>query len=265
MISTFDEATLPSSVLRLLGNLPARHARRSIAASMGAATACGAGRDHNEDCYGTRAERIFAVADGMGGRPGGAQAALTAIVAALDLIERADSHDWDATISSVNEAVRAEARAASRDRSGAALGLVELHDAGATILHLGDVRIYRVRRGAVQPLTVDHTIAEELAGSGLDAARLGLRPTELAALTVYLGDPDSAARFAVRTITVETGDRLVLCTDGVHRHRQPIWPDRAVKSDVELADLLVSRAVEAGSDDDASAMVLTLGVAEGET
>ncbi|MEP7114110.1 MAG: protein phosphatase 2C domain-containing protein [Ilumatobacteraceae bacterium] len=265
MISTFNEATLPSGVLRLFGDLPARHGRRSIATSMGAATACGVGRDHNEDCYGTRSERIFAVADGMGGRPGGAQAALAAIAATLDLIERADTHDWHATISTVNEAVRAEARAAGRDRSGAALGLVELHGAGATILHLGDVRIYRIRRGAVQLLTVDHTIADELAGSGLDPARLGLRQAELAALTVYLGDPDSASRFAVRTITVETGDRLVLCTDGVHRHREPIWPDLEVVSDVEVADRLVSRAVESGSDDDASAMVLTLGFAEGKT
>jgi PPM family protein phosphatase len=264
MISTFDEATMPFGVVRLFGDLPSRHGRRSIATSMGAATACGVGRGHNEDCYGTRAERIFAVADGMGGRPGGAQAAVAAVAATLDLIERADTHDWRTVISAVNEAVRAQARAAGLDRSGAALGLVELHGGGATILHLGDVRIYRVRRGAVQRLTIDHTIADELAGSGLDPLHLGLRPTELAALTVYLGDSDSAERFAVRTITVESGDRLVLCTDGVHRHREPVWPDLEERSDAEVAGLLVSRAVDAGSVDDASAMVLTIGFAGGQ-
>jgi serine/threonine protein phosphatase PrpC len=265
MTTTFEEATLPSGVLRLFGDLPTRHGRRSIATSMGAATACGVGRGHNEDCYGTRAERIFAVADGMGGRPGGTQAAVAAVAATLDQIERAETHDWRAVISAVNEAVRAEALAAGLDRIGAALGLVELHGAGATILHLGDVRIYRVRRGAVQRLTTDHTIADELAGAGLDPTHLGLRPTELAALTVYLGDPDSAERFAVRTITVENGDRLVLCTDGVHRHSEPIWPDLEALTDVEVAGLLVSRAVDAGSVDDASAMVLTLGFVGGET
>ena len=157
--------------------------------------------------------------------------------------------------------MRASAWSTGVERSGAALAVVELHDARATILHLGDVRIYRLRRNAVEQLTTDHSIGEELARAGLDPARAGLRPAELAALTVYLGDADSADGFSVRTITVDTGDRLVLCTDGAYRPPPPaVWSTVAGAADQPAADALVAAAQRAGGGDDATALVVTLGI-----
>jgi protein phosphatase len=145
------------------------------------------------------------------------------------------------------------------ERSGAAIAVVALRGTRATIVHLGDVRIYRSRRNTIEQLTTDHTIADELRGSGLDMKRIGLRPGELAALTVYLGDPDSARHFAVRTLGVESGDRLVLCTDGVHRHRPPTAVDLDERSDMVVAEALVANAIADGGTDDATSMVVTLG------
>ncbi len=259
MIATYDEATVPSDVVRLFGDLALPSSRRCVASSSGARSVCGSARPHNEDAYGSRDERNFVVADGMGGRPGGALASATAVATALDLLEREGRHDWRSVIAGVNDAVRLAATTAGHRNSGAAFGLVALHGSRATIVHLGDVRIYRLRRGMVQRLTTDHTIADELVESGFDVRRIGLRPAELAALTVYLGDLGSAERFAVRTIGVETGDRLAVCTDGVHRHHEPSPADLDGRSDAVAAAALVDGAITRGSTDDATAVVITLG------
>lgn len=258
-LRTPDESTLPRDVARLLGSLPARPARHVVARSWGAHSVRGTRREANEDAWGQRAARWFAVADGMGGRPGGAAAAEAAVGTMLDALEHGDRRDWHAAVTMVNDAVRGAAWAAGLDRSGAALAAVELHDARATIVHLGDVRIYRMRRGAAEQLTTDHSIAEELRRLGV--SRLRLRPAELAALTVYLGDPDSSRGFAVRTITVDDGDRLTICSDGVHRMAPAsLWQALAGEDDDAAAELLVRSAQLAGGTDDATALVVTLGV-----
>jgi serine/threonine protein phosphatase PrpC len=260
MIATYDEATVPSDVVRLFGDLAVPSRRRCVASSSGAASACGSARHQNEDTYGSRSERVFVVADGMGGRPGGALASATAVATALELLgQREGIPDWRAVVSAVNDAVRTAATAAGHLRSGAALGLVALYGSRATIVHLGDVRIYRSRRGAVERLTIDHTIDDELSDAGFDVRRAGLRPAELAALTVYLGDANTAQRFALRTIGVEPDDRLVVCTDGVHRHREPVPGDLHGRPDSVVAKALVDGAIANGSTDDATAVVVTLG------
>ena len=33
---------------------------------------------------------------------------------------------------------------------------------------------------------------------------------------MFFGDPDSASGFGIRSVNVAPGDRLVLCSDGVH-------------------------------------------------
>ncbi len=258
------EATLPGDVARLLGDLPIRRSQHCGVVSWGAATRQGSARAANEDAWGQRATRAFVVADGMGGRPGGAEAAVVAVSALLDAVEHAVAGpapvDWQAIVVSVNDAVRASAMVSGHARTGAAVAALLLQGPRAIIAHLGDVRIYRCRAGRDELLTTDHTVADELRRTGIDPLRTDLRAGELAALTVYLGDRDSARGYSVRTITVADGDRLVVCTDGVHRTTPP---DSAViqeMADSAAAEWLVTAAVASGATDDATALVCTLGL-----
>lgn len=258
----FDDATLPPDVVRLFGALPVRHSHVVGVSGWGATTAQGTGRQHNEDVWGHRGGRSFVVADGMGGRPGGAAAASTAVAALLDALEQNPSPpDWRRVVATVNEAVRSTARLNGHRRSGAALASLHLAGGRATVLHLGDVRVYRSRSGLSELLTVDHNVREQLARSDLDPRRLSLRPGELGALTGFLGDPRSAEGFGVRTLSVIDGDRLVICSDGVYRRSDAAVLDRVGSlPDQAAADLLVTAARQAGSTDDATAMVITMHV-----
>jgi PPM family protein phosphatase len=250
--------------VRLLGDLPVRRAQQCTVKSWGAATQQGSARSANEDAWGQRGERAFVVADGMGGRPGGAEAAVVAVAALLDALERRPDDpapiDWHATMVAVNDAVRASAMVSGYARNGAAIAALLLQGPRALIAHLGDVRIYRCRSGRDELLTTDHTVAEELRHAGIDPRRADLRPGELSALTAYLGDRDSAQGYSMRAITVAEGDRLVVCTDGVHRAMRPSTSAIGALADPAAAERLVAAAVAAGATDDATALVCTLGL-----
>jgi len=262
-VGTADEATMPPDVARRFADLGGRR-QQPYARSWGTASARGPRRNANEDACDQRHGRSFAVADGMGGRPGGAAAAETAVAVVLEHMSRAASPtDWRAIVTSANDAVRGRARLDGIDRNGAAIAAIHCSASGVTVLHLGDVRVYRLRNGAPEPLTTDHNVAEQLARDDINPTRLGLRAGELAALTGYLGDEDSAVDFAVRALSVVEGDRLVACTDGVHRHLDgAVWRAVDALDDRAAAALLVDAALRAGGTDDATALVISLALGD---
>ena len=120
--------------------------------------------------------------------------------------------------------------------------------------HVGDTRIYRLRRGVLGLLTGDHTVKNDRIRSGKPAG------VARSAVTRALG--------ARRTVEVETsvatsqpGDVLLLCTGGLHRAvgnevlaellEQHPDPETAVEQ-------LVARANEGGALDNVTAAVVRL-------
>jgi protein phosphatase len=256
----FDEDTLPPDVVRAFGDIRPQRPT-SYAVTWGAASERGADRETNEDVWGQRAGRSFVVADGMGGREGGAGAAAAAVGGLLDelAIDR-EGVDWPEAIARVNDAVVRHGREAGLQRVGAAAAALRYRGSRLTVVHLGDVRAYRLRHGQVELLTTDHTLAEELDRAGVPAGdgrnRLGRQ--QLAGLTTFFGDPNSSAGFAVRSLSVQRGDRIALCTDGVYRH-VPVsaWRGAAQRSAPEaVAKALVATARANGTTDDATALVI---------
>ena len=260
MTDLFDEDTLPPDIVRAFGDIrPPR--RETYAVRWGAASERGADRDTNEDVWGQRAGRSFVVADGMGGREGGAGAAATAVGGLLDelAIDR-DGVDWPEAIARVNDAVVRHGRDAGHRRVGAAAAALRYRGSRLTVVHLGDVRAYRLRHGQIELLTTDHTLAEELDRAGVPAgdgrSRLGRH--QLAGLTTFFGDPGSSGGFAVRSLSVQPGDRIALCTDGVYRHVPVTAWRQAAQGDSpdEVAEMLVGTARANGTTDDATALVI---------
>jgi serine/threonine protein phosphatase PrpC len=129
-----------------------------------------AGLPHNEDCvlaepgYG-----VFAVADGMGGRPGGAQASRLAVRAFMDYLRRvnpaaiAGSVALRNAVAAANAAIRAVVEADQKMHGmGTTLTAAALTEEGGRIVHVGDSRAYLFARGRLEQLTEDHTLASEL-------------------------------------------------------------------------------------------------------
>lgn len=224
---------------------------------MGIASECGR-RRRNEDfaagCLGTATQRMeqgvaAAIADGIGGAKGGREAAELAVRGFLDgyyaepvtwSVQRAAS----TVVAALNRWIFAMGRA---DPTLAGMGCtftaLVLRGRTAHVLHVGDTRLYRLQGDRLALLSQDHALH---------------RPELSHVLYRAIGIED-AVRLDYAAHPLGLHDRFLLCSDGVH----------AVLSDKRIAELLrhrsapeetardlVGAALAAGSEDNASALVL---------
>jgi protein phosphatase len=87
------------------------------------------------------------------------------------------------------------------------------------VLHAGDSRCYLIRDGYVEQLTNDHTMARRLVEAG------GIHPKDAVnsrwsnvLWNVLGGKSQEEIQAEVRQVKLHPGDRLMLCTDGLHRY-----------------------------------------------
>lgn len=229
-----------------------------ITAIAGAArTHVGLVRRRNEDAYylGTY---LAAVADGMGGHVAGNVASNTVI----DAIKAFDRHvDSSHVAAALGQAVHAGSLALQRriaaepGIAGMGTTLVAVMWSGDQLVlaNIGDSRAYLLRGGLLTQLTEDHVYARMLA----NADRVPVLPEKLSRFLDGRLDgrsPDLAP------IGVRSGDRLLLCSDGLSSYvpadviqgaLAPSVVDRAV-------DALVTAALDRGAPDNVTVAVLDL-------
>jgi len=265
-----DDDTVPTANATVLRELAARLATSPLGVvHWGAATSPGMRRLVNEDAWGHRDE-LFVVADGMGGRGGGAMAARTAIDRFLDRRDRApEQPDWRAIVEEVNRDVLAQAAERGIDRVGTTLLASAIGGPLVTLVHLGDSRAYRLTQGCGSDrfdlLTHDHNVRAELLAAGLDVRDYRERGVALHGLTSFIGLEHEVLRIDVLAVPVRSGDRILLCTDGVYRQLDDDQLRIAVGVGTprQAAEALVELADRAGGRDNATAVVLELGVTNG--
>jgi serine/threonine protein phosphatase PrpC len=214
----------------------------------------------------------FAVADGMGGEAGGEVASGLAITTLVELA--LETPDWIMAqdeplideverrtaqrLEQTSEVLEAESRRNPELRGmGTTMTLAISLGDQLLVAHIGDSRAYLFRDGRLLRLTRDHTFAQALADSGViplaDVARHRLRNM----LTRCLGGPDSAeAEF--RRVTLQNGDRLLLCSDGLTE----LVDDEGIgnvlsqhSSSIEACRALVDWALDAGGTDNVTVVL----------
>jgi protein phosphatase len=231
------------------------------------ATDRGRVRSENEDSF-LAAAPVFLVADGMGGRAGGAEASRLA-VAAFDRFRTGGPPSADevlAAVADANSAILAAATEPGYEGMGTTLvGLVLVAQGDAACwlaFNIGDSRLYRLGPPGVgrrlEQVTVDHSEVQELIGAGLIGAdqRRGHPRGHL--ITRALG---IRRRPQVDTwvLTREPGERFLLCSDGLSDEVADDEIGRLLAAGpepVEAANLLVQAAVEAGGRDNVTVVVV---------
>lgn len=218
---------------------------------------------------------IFLVADGMGGAAGGEKASALAVGAiegfllnavrwlfALDGSEEATAlSQFKAALQNADACVCA---AAAHDPSLRGMGttVTMVYSAGSELFvaHVGDSRGYLLRGGALRRLTRDHTLVEALVAGGV------LRPAEAAThpashvITNVVGGGTPGVQADVHRMTLERGDVVLLCTDGL----TGMVPDERIAavlggstSPKAACEHLVRLANEAGGRDNVTVVVAT--------
>lgn len=215
-------------------------------------------RKDNEDVV-VGTDRLAAVADGMGGHPGGEVASAIAIALMHAAFTGRSLDELQAGVRAGNRAIWDRA-CESSDLEGmgttiCAAGLVE--DGRLAVVNVGDSRAYVLRNGALMQLTHDHSVTAEAVRRGeLTEAEARDHPHR-GVLTRALGVAPEVELDSTWQTPVD-GDRLLVCTDGLFTEvtGEEIASLMAANEDIEAtADALVERAVSRGGHDNVSVVV----------
>jgi len=193
-------------------------------------------RPENQDAFFiNERHQVYAVADGLGGLPGGADASRRIVELLQEQValihDQKDRLDLAEFIIGINQIVARE----SADNypvtgSGSTLTLCQIIDDQLLIGHVGDSAAYLLREGSLKKLTSDHTLEQDLIDEHGEAARQHMPPEYPHTLTRCIGQ-ESELRVDQTRITLQTGDRVLLCTDGLNK----------VVDEPEIKETLASR------------------------
>ncbi|HEV8672407.1 MAG TPA: protein phosphatase 2C domain-containing protein [Methylomirabilota bacterium] len=241
-------------------------------------TDIGKHRKINEDSIFV-ADGLFIVCDGMGGHQAGEVASALAVDTIARFVQRSEedreltwpfgfnprqSFDANRLRTAVKLANRAVFKHASSSEAYTGMGttvaaaLVSSGEPRMTYTHVGDSRVYLVRPGAILPLTRDDSWANLARSARPDEDPAATDPTMKNILTKALG-ARSDVEFEVADQTLEAGDVVLLCSDGLTN----MLPDDRILALVtaQLTDLpeacraLVAAANAAGGRDNISVIL----------
>ncbi len=266
-----DDSTAEYAVSELSGAVALRVRTRVTVA---AKTDLGRVRENNEDKFefyipddeGVLARRgqVFVVCDGMGGHAAGQIASELACKTFIDVYLNHPSEDpglaMATAVIAANRFVLDVARSVpGRQGMGTTLSGLILLQGLAYVVQVGDSRIYRLRAGALVPLTTDHTWVNEAVMAGI------IRPEEVEThqykhvLTRAIG-ADDQVRPDINAWEVEAGDLYMLCSDGLLNHvsDEIIEEHLRTYAPAEATWRLVGAALQGGGSDNTTVMVVRL-------
>ncbi len=181
-------------------------------------------RSHNEDSVGADAGMGFAVlADGMGGYNAGEVASGMAVAmlsenlkAALQAGRRDMAQLAGDEVRKANTAIFQAAQSQPQYHGmGTTLVLALFRNNRATVAHIGDSRLYRLRGEQLEQLTRDHSLLQEQIDSGL-ITREDARHSHNKNLVTRAMGVDAAVEVEVNEYGVLPGDLFLLCSDGLN-------------------------------------------------
>ncbi|WP_345449326.1 PP2C family protein-serine/threonine phosphatase [Arthrobacter gyeryongensis] len=219
-------------------------------------------RKRNEDAV-FAVERLFVVADGMGGHEAGEVASSICVQI---LSRSASSGIVDAA--GVSDALRqadAQIRAQTSGRAGTTVAGVALVDEAAApywlVFNIGDSRTYRLSRGKLQRVSVDHSEVQEMLDDGDISVEEALVHPRRHVVTRALGaGGNSEADYWM--LPAEEGDRMLICSDGLSTEvgEEEILKLLSEMDDAqETADALIQAALNRGGRDNVSVIVIDAG------
>lgn len=209
---------------------------------------------YGEECW-------SAIADGMGGSPGGDIAAQQVIEA----IRMFTKHSPQKNMDQLFEAAHQKLKDAAIDKPslagmGTTLSTLLIKDGQGLVGHVGDSRIYHLRKDKLMPRTKDQTEVQHLIDEGiLSEARAKRYPRRNILLSSL--SPTRTYNLYTNYFDIKARDRIILMTDGVYnvlslteiRDLSMISP-----SSNDLCSLIEQKIAERGPEDDYSAIVVSI-------
>jgi protein phosphatase len=209
------------------------------------------------------------VADGMGGHASGEVASLMAVELISELYY-ADKRN------SAPEALKIAVEQANRQIYDASLTDEKYYGMGTTVIalvlqngqafsaHVGDSRLYRLRAGAMEMLTLDHSQVMEMVKYGIISMEEARNHDDKNVILRAVGTQPVVEAELSEPFTVEAGDQFLLCSDGLcdmleDEEIRGIW---ATARDVHAAgEQLINQAKENGGHDNITVGIVRVAAA----
>lgn len=219
-------------------------ARSHFHLEVASATDAGTIRSFNEDSIAAdRDLGLLVLADGMGGYQAGDVASSIATGLVMDNLKRIltemapsairsaklspESIAIKSTIEKTNLAIYQTAQTDSKYTGmGTTIVLILFHHGLASIAHVGDSRLYRLRQGHLQLLTRDHSLLQEQVEMGLISSEDAKVSHNRNLVSRALG-VEAEIRVDISEHNVQPNDIYLLCSDGLN--------DMVDDADIELA------------------------------
>ena len=201
-------------------------------------------REHNEDAIGSVPEiGLMVLADGMGGYNAGEVASGIAVQIVTELAtlganrEARDDIDPHSGLMRQSIVLRDAVYRANKiifqtaqsqthcEGMGTTIVACMYYDNKVSIAHVGDSRAYRLRGGALEQITADHSLLQELVDRGFYSEEEAQRSTNRNYVTRALG-VEPTVEVEVHEHDVLPDDVYLLCSDGL--------PDMVEDEDIHL-------------------------------
>lgn len=207
-------------------------------------------------------EGFFAVADGLGGLPGGAETShitLSLLSQKIRESDRASEPDWQEWIEEINLTVRQELCDEFGPETGCTLTLLSFRSDHYSLVHIGDSAAFCLRDGQLECLSDEHTVAQAKRKHP-SANREIIKPRDYHVLTQCIGQ-NAPIKPQIYTGNFQPGDRFMLSTDGLHRMLKPaLLTNMLVRESTPLqsAEALVDSVLTRGAPDNITVIVMDI-------
>ena len=244
-----------------------------IAKHIGARSDQGPFRSTNQDAYWVSDAsdpldlgELYIVTDGVGGQEYGAAAAqLAAQVISTDFYRRCQTGEpvpeaLGQAIYQANEAIFEQAQERGGIKMGCTVVAAVQHENSLYIAHVGDARVYLLHKNKLQQLTRDDSWVQKQIDAGIITLEEAENHELRNVVTQALGNKLDIIVHQSEHENFRSGDRLLLCTDGLHGVLSDTEMIKLLKNSVlqTAANTLVEAAIEAGTQDNVTAVVVQL-------
>lgn len=225
------------------------------------ATNVGKVRKLNEDAILDLSEQnLWLVADGMGGHAAGD-------IASQMIVDRFKDYQQTKLLGHNIKKILAILQAVNSDLTeyactrglgiiGSTVALLMMHKHYCVTVWAGDSRVYRLRRGRIRQLTVDHDQVREFMRMGIsEESALAMPGSEV--ITRAIGS-DEVQLPQVNLQQHLAGDKYLICSDGLTKELtdEVIEGGLAAFEGEKIVDVLMRKAIECGARDNVSIMLI---------
>ncbi|HLR14885.1 MAG TPA: Stp1/IreP family PP2C-type Ser/Thr phosphatase [Bacillota bacterium] len=228
-------------------------------------------RPLNEDAggifYNQSGQLLAIIADGMGGHQAGDVASSMAVsnfkerwMRENDPFTPDEAEQWlTEMLQDVNEKMYARSQDVKEcEGMGTTVVIVIMTNEFATVAHIGDSRCYTLNSERFTQVTEDHSLVNELIRSGEITKKEAHNHPRKNVILKSLGT-QSTVQADVRTLTIETHERVLLCTDGVTDKIEDDEIEAFLKQTESIEDIaqsMVQLANERGGEDNISLILI---------